>query len=138
MLNNIKNNMLEPIQETMQKKSFQILLEEWKEERQKCPTPKKIEINACWVKKTVPKKKWNAYFSEHFAYCFLQETPQGVEIGFLIIQERIGFYPDNCIPLSNKEILQVQAYRTARHIYPFPIVEDKKDEEEIDVSKIPF
>lgn len=73
-------------------------------------------IEIIWVKKCFPKREWKNFYIHDSSYCKLKEDSTGVWVGFCIV----GKKPDNCYPLDEMELLQVDDYRKAHHIYPKP------------------
>lgn len=81
----------------------------------------KNNITAVWVKKAVPTKEWNTYYSQISSYSFLEEikdkkNPQ-VIVGFLAANN----VPDNCYPCDNYEIAKIDKSRRETNTRPFPL-----------------
>jgi hypothetical protein len=88
---------------------------------------------ARWVKKLVSKTRWNNWYSKIETYCFLREEFDKVWIGFLVADE----IPDTYKPLTDMESLQVDNYRRAKNIRPFPCGEVESSEPQNRKEAIP-
>lgn len=73
-------------------------------------------MNYNWVKKEVSKKEWSGCYSNLPGYCSL-----GVGyMGFLVAEE----IPEDCELCDVNEIRQMDMYRRANNIRPFPLSEE--------------
>jgi len=90
-------------------------------------------IKSYWVKKYISNRDWNDYYSRTSSYCYLGEEGVGknkrVKIGFLVA-ERI---PIGCEECDDKEILQIDDYRRANNIRPFPC--EKEEEKKFSTER---
>ena len=88
-------------------------------------------VKSFWIKQLISQREWNNYYSKHNTYCKL--GIEGTGIGKKI---SIGFLVANCIPqdqdcqlCTNEELRQIDNYRRANNIMPYPFEEwEKRDE----------
>lgn len=86
-----------------------------------------------WIKKTIKVKEFDEYYQHNNSYCVLRKSKDGIVIGFMVanpcvngvLKFKAGRYPESCAPLTDDEVLQVDAYRRSFNIYPFPCVDIK-------------
>ena len=79
-----------------------------------------------WVKKLVSKAQWGSWYSRNSSYCKLREDASGVWVGFLVADD----CPNTCEPMGYEELRQVDDYRRANRIAPFPLKEIKVEKKE--------
>lgn len=61
-------------------------------------------IQAKWVKKTIPNKRWEAYYVRQPSYKFLYENESGVTMAFVIPTHAIN--PNRVTEMTTQELLQ--------------------------------
>ena len=92
----------------------------------------KNSVKCYWVKKLISSRDWNNWYSLQGTYCKLGSEGVGrgkqVEIGFLVAKQ----IPYDCVELNDEELRQVDLFRRAKNIRPFPLeevaIEKPKDE----------
>ena len=77
---------------------------------------------AKWVKKLISNREWSQHHSKNTSYCFLNQTGEGVWIGFLVVDN----IPEGCEDLSNNfaELEKINTYRKLNNVAPRPFDDD--------------
>jgi len=107
--------MLKTFKKMFEKTDFCKYLKEGWEQYNKNPI-KMPKIKQIWIKKLITVAEWKNHYSQHSAYCFLEKEKNGIWIGFLVAD----IIPFNCQECTDEEILQIDNYRRAYNIRPFP------------------
>lgn len=93
-----------------------------------------------WVKKLISQSQWDNWNSKIETYCFLGKQDGGVWIGFLTsdpspalnsnTKSDPNYVPEGCFKMIAEDLFQVDSYRRARNIRPFPLgeIREKKTE----------
>lgn len=109
----------------LEKISFPRLLEQWKN----LPPIKEKKVYTLWVKKFVSSRDWKNLYSLNSSYCFLKKEEKGIWVGFMVANPELpngkllyppGVFLKGALPLTDEEALQVDNYRRAMNIGPFP------------------
>ena len=79
-------------------------------------------VESFWVKKLISQREWSNWYSHHNEYCKLEIEGVGIgkkiSIGFLVA----NIIPQDCEPLTDEELRQIDNYRRAHNIYPTPFL----------------
>ena len=98
-------------------KRFQDYLEKGKEMQGNSPL-EKFKVFQKWVVKEMSIRESISYL-QNASYCNLGKSEGKMKIGFVVANN----VPFGCREATNMEILQIDAYRRANRIYPFPLRE---------------
>lgn len=82
-----------------------------------------MKVTRSWVKKEVPYREWENYYSKNSSYCVLSPGKE-VIIGFLVAKE----IPNDCEECDYYELRQMDNYRRATNIMPFPLEKEEPQE----------
>ena len=84
-----------------------------------------LGVNIYWVKQKIKKGEWNNYFSQTSSYCPLQKDEDGVWVGFCLVERNnpFGYQQFDYQPCNDEELRQIDLYRRAINIRPFPTEE---------------
>ena len=93
---------------------------------------KMTKIYQCWVKKRISKRDWSSWYSKNSSYCFLKKEDDNIWVGFLVADD----CPDTCEPMNYTELRQVDDYRRAKNISPYPLEEVSVEKKEIPQSTL--
>jgi len=79
-------------------------------------------LKPLWVKKHITSREWDKEYKYISSYHNLGKDfidgRERIKIGFLMVG---SFIPDDCEELTNEEVIQLDRYRQAHNIHPYPL-----------------
>jgi len=80
-----------------------------------------MKIN--WTSKQVSNADWRNYYSEISGYTFLENTQDGVLVGFITV----GEIPAGCERITDINLLRtIDAHRTQINLKPTPFIQEQE------------
>ncbi len=84
-----------------------------------------MKIIQKWVTREISDREWKGHYSQLSSYCYLGAVGVGKgkrsKIGFVIGLLEGDTIPANCMPCTDEDLRQIDDYRVANNIRPFPL-----------------